>query len=152
MPKGFQTAALNRFIQLKQVVDKEREEIRNKRHSFNKSQSFIDLMQIDKTTFVPTATPNYSKIITLSEVVIHYAIEPLIEQIKKSKGGFGYEYGIWTFALLLVLEKPLVPDVSAELNDLLGLIIKCEKSNQEQRSICDLIIVIIAEYFGQKPM
>lgn len=152
MPQGFLAASIKRFIELKQVVDKEREEIRSKKMMFDKSQSFIDLMGIDKETLLPAKVPDYAKIVCLSEVVVHYAIEPLIAQIKKSEKGLNYEYGLWIFALLLVLEKPLVPEVSAELNDLLKLVIENQQNNPQQQSICDLIIVIIAEYFGQKPM
>eukprot|EP00826_Nyctotherus_ovalis_P062411 TRINITY_DN9024_c0_g1_i17.p1 TRINITY_DN9024_c0_g1~~TRINITY_DN9024_c0_g1_i17.p1 ORF type:complete len:239 (+),score=44.38 TRINITY_DN9024_c0_g1_i17:129-845(+) len=152
IPKELKDASIKRFIELKQMVDRERGEMRKKRRQFDKSQSFIDLMQINPKSALPTRDPDYTEIVSLSEIVVHYAIEPLIKQIKKSKKGASYEYGLWIFALLLVLEKPLVPDVSAELNDLLGVIIECQENFPEQKPTCDLIIVIIAEYFGQRPM
>ena len=133
-------------------MNKERNKLRKEKFAFEKSKNFIDFMEINKETLLPTKLPEYEKIVCISEVVVHYAIANLLEKIKKSKLGFTYEYGIWTFSLLLLLEKPLVPDVCAELNELLGYIIECRENRMDQTEICDLLIVIIAEYFGQRPM
>ncbi|MDR3547303.1 MAG: hypothetical protein P4M11_03335 [Candidatus Pacebacteria bacterium] len=122
---------------------------------FLRSPDLIAQMSIDAKSGQPQAFPVYENLAYLSEVVMHTTVGRMVDAVRRC--GLTYEFGLWIFAMLLVVEKPLVPDVNAEINDLMGYVIEFQETlyatkekNASLDAICNIIIVIIAEYFGQK--
>jgi len=153
IPDGYRISAYKRFCELKEKVNETREKMRKDNIKFEKSQSFIDMMDIKNYTKNKSKIePDYEKIVKISEIIIHDTITNLLDIVKENSIKFDYNFGLWIFALLLIIEKPLVPDMSAELNDLLKFIIETKQNCTENLEIYDLLIIIIAEYYGQKPI
>ena len=74
--------------------------------------------------------------------------------------GWRSEYGAWLYSLLVRLEKPLTPDTSSMLRDLVLVCARerrkiaaasdtTEAERDENIAALNLFICIVAKYFGQ---
>ena len=71
--------------------------------------------------------------------------------------GWSPQYGPWLYAVLVRIEKPLHPDVGSSLRDLVlfcarerkRLVAGNEENNVETIAALNLLICLVAKYFGQ---
>jgi hypothetical protein len=68
-------------------------------------------------------------------------------------------HALWLFALLVLVEKPLLPDTAASLNSLLNtclrlrndLMTKGDESVTLLKAPLNILIIVTAKYFEQRP-
>ena len=107
-----------------------------------------------------TLKPNYTQLSQISEIIVQNSI-PYIKHLLNnttlnlSLDLITYEFNLWFFSFLLLLNKPLLPETSNDLNSILEIYITQEEkalefNNIEILAMIRSIIIIIAEYFGQR--
>ena len=104
--------------------------------------------------------PNTDDIAKCSEGFLHYSIRNILdlyEEEWRREFIVPQELQLWVWSFLIMIEKPLIPDLAADLNDLLSVFeaIKEHMESQEASSnqgytLYDSVILVITEEFGQK--
>ena len=105
-------------------------------------------------------SPGIDDVALWSEGFLHYWIRYMIDlfgdEWKKNKE-IPQEIQLWIYYFLIMMEKPLIPDLAADLNELLGIIEQLNeglKGSSEREgagyTMYDSIILVITEHFGQK--
>ena len=105
--------------------------------------------------------PDTDEIAKCSEGFLHYSIRNILdlyEEEWKSNFSIPQELQLWIWSFLIMIQKPLIPDLAADLNDLLSALetIKEHLSNQIKEgsdqgyTMYDSIILVITEEFGQR--
>ena len=122
--------------------------------SFN---SFFGIEEESKS--VITRIPEIEEWIKVSEIFINNSLEPMYELLCRHER-INYEDSLAFYSLLLMIEKPLLPDVNRIFNQILSFFLcqeqilkQTDQHNQEelrQIAINNTIIVIAAECFGQR--
>ena len=105
--------------------------------------------------------PDTDEIAKCSEGFLHYSIRNILdlyEEEWRSNFSIPQELQLWIWSFLIMIQKPLIPDLAADLNDLLSALetIKEHLSNQitegsdQGYTMYDSIILVITEEFGQR--
>ncbi|CAI2378382.1 unnamed protein product [Moneuplotes crassus] len=105
--------------------------------------------------------PSMDDVARCSEGFLHYCIRyvlDLIEEECSKEKKIPQEIQLWVYYFLIMMEKPLIPDLAADLNELLGIyeefndLQKSEKMSDSKPdyTMYDSTILIITEHFGQK--
>jgi len=91
----------------------------------------------------------------LLEVLLEYVSEEVLEMKAASRPATYYQC-LWIYALLLLLQKPLLADICAILNQIYDLMISSKASYSKEyqdfaqyQRMTSIVICIIKSYFGQ---
>ena len=105
-------------------------------------------------------TPDTDEIARWSEGFLHYAFRNLLdlyEEEWREKKAIPDMLNMWIWSFLIMLPKPLLSDVAADLNDLLSVYEMIKDNMQPQNdstskgyTMYDSVILIITEHFEQR--
>ena len=113
-----------------------------------------------KTNESALKSPDIDEIARCSEGFLHYCIRNLLDLYEdewRTNNNIPFQMHLWIWSFLIMMQKPLLPDVAADLNDLLWVYegIKEHHAAQSESAepsytMYDSIIFIITEHFEQR--
>lgn len=103
-------------------------------------------------------SPNYPKLsilIQFDQLITNKLLSYLIYKLDNNIKKLNRHYALWLFGILAVVDKPLIPDNSALINNLLKKCVEERKSivdyESEELGYLNILIVICEIYFVQSP-